>query len=212
MKKKVKVIMLPTEKATHIENREHPKEWHIWGDGSISYKGYITHLYIISDDEIKESDWYLSCISNIIINDNNLKSIEGDKKVIASTDESLGLPGIPDSFIKKYVEENGKVDEVLIEFTDSIFTCPNCGSNGYTGTFLEGGINCVNCKNKYTEHDKVFPLEPSIRKNNTIEILPNKTYTKKDFLDFIYWYRGTCFNVEGHSEEEVFEEWLKGND
>lgn len=36
-------------------------------------------------------------------------------KIIATTDSSLGLPGIPESFIKEYVAANGAIDEVALQ-------------------------------------------------------------------------------------------------
>lgn len=38
------------------------------------------------------------------------------RKVIASTDKSLGLPLIPQSFIEEYVQKQGKIDKVKIRF------------------------------------------------------------------------------------------------
>lgn len=39
-------------------------------------------------------------------------------KIVASSDKSLNLPQIPQSFIKQYVESGGSIDEVEIEYTD----------------------------------------------------------------------------------------------
>ena len=95
------------------------------------------HLYIISDDEIKEGDWTLcldeidSTVMNWNINQCVFKHIKKGnctqcKKIIATTDESLHIPFVTpgieeleiyeycilpkpsDSFIKKYIEEYNK--------------------------------------------------------------------------------------------------------
>lgn len=99
-------------------------------------------LYILSDEEIKDGDWVYedSSISKYIskvIKDNygNLyhfretnipiyhsgrhKSNHSAKKIVASTDTSLNIPEIPQSYIKYYVgvnNENGKpVDYIELE-------------------------------------------------------------------------------------------------
>jgi len=38
-------------------------------------------------------------------------------KIEATTDQSLNFPLIPQSFIEKYVEEQGKIDEAMINMT-----------------------------------------------------------------------------------------------
>lgn len=70
------------------------------------------HLYFTSSEEIKEGDWYYSSILNQVL----LKGTSKDKhpKIVASTDPSLGLPSIPQSFIKQYVAGNGKIDKVRL--------------------------------------------------------------------------------------------------
>ena len=149
--KKAKVIMLPTNKPSKL------------GDLA-TYKGYslakvikeginpkdstvqFWNLYIISDDEIKEGDWF---ISNKEIHQYRgdiipeiLKS--GYRKIIATTDESLyfkdtnknpkqymgsymsmslgeNLPQPSQQFIQKYIEEYNKgreIKEVLVEYEE----------------------------------------------------------------------------------------------
>lgn len=68
IKRKAKVVMLPTEKATNLfiqkskliftrTATEHGRNNLVKMWNSAGYQGQ--HLYIISDDEIKESDWYI---------------------------------------------------------------------------------------------------------------------------------------------------------
>jgi len=69
------------------------------------------HIHFISDEEIKVGDIVFnseySQYSIETIDDESCPLI-GDKKIIASTDKSLGLPLIPDVFINQYINENGK--------------------------------------------------------------------------------------------------------
>jgi len=138
--KKHGVVMLPTEKASefgiHMNGSLcfHPKaKWNL----------NITphHLYILSEEEIKEGDWYYTPIKRSIEQCvNKLLIIKGGSndvvqlKIIATTDTSLRIGGntgrrengisipIPqpsESFIQKYVEKYNKgeqITEVMVEY------------------------------------------------------------------------------------------------
>lgn len=169
MKKKCKVVALPTEKESKIfcytnspftsRNRygyvnKFKKDVIAYGeempttlvDCSPSFQvketdGYFVNLYIISEDEIKVGDYtiYDSCEKDIIAkcieikkgsypyiisyngNENPVNSNQA-KKVVATTDEQLGLPLIPEQFIKEYSEKGG-ISEVMceVEQRDSVF-------------------------------------------------------------------------------------------
>ncbi len=138
MKKEFKIIMLPTQKSNNVGDivmRPSDKRLAIiniltTGD---SQETINQHLYVISDDEIKEGDWYYNSQVNIIIQTTKdtidkvggLRVFERScKKIIATTDKSLKiddrdynslgksnlmpLPQIPESFIKHYIEEYNK--------------------------------------------------------------------------------------------------------
>lgn len=96
-------------------------------------------MYLVSEDEIKEGEpfYHERCkrvfiaTKDDIINFNRVwndyhKHGESKlssptkpywKKIVASTDNSLGLQDIPETFIKHYVECNGSIDAVKIELT-----------------------------------------------------------------------------------------------
>ena len=92
------------------------------------------HLYILSNEEIKEGDWYIDDINTIrqsITSDKDYWAVRQDyKKIIATTNTSLyvpitqdkpfdELPQPSDSFIKKYIEEYNKgnvITKVLVEY------------------------------------------------------------------------------------------------
>lgn len=94
--------------------------------GDIQY-----HLYLVSDREIKKGDWFVRwCIGNAMLSIPGawfLLQQTADKShvtlipkpvmklVEGSTDKSLGLPLIPQSFVEKYVEAQGKIDKVKLE-------------------------------------------------------------------------------------------------
>lgn len=101
MKKKVKVVMFPTVKNTNA----------LWWSGQNLYlkgpedpsRGELYHLYLLSDDEIRVGDWFVSeprstihkctaIFENNIIDDSwenreNVEITKNDcKKIIATTD------------------------------------------------------------------------------------------------------------------------------
>ena len=114
MKKQVKVVMLPTEKASDLllciksytEHINTPAEnSDIKGNLRLGYGKYVDkefyqpqNLYFLSDEEIKEGDWvYLNNgIGNYIfsVSNKNINAIMTNptsKKIIATTDESLSI-------------------------------------------------------------------------------------------------------------------------
>ena len=161
--KRVKVVMLPTnEKAGlgSIYKRIKDDEIGLIDDFDKIGNLYINknpnvqssnsnfeaqHLYIISNDEIKEGDWYIWMDNKTICKaegmlmtiNNHLKNGHV-KKIIATTDDSLGfsfkvnygasttttftsLPQPSQQFIKKYVESYNKgeiITNVLVEYEE----------------------------------------------------------------------------------------------
>jgi len=155
MKKKHPVVILPTEDKSHIylvhkTNRlgyvtgKYPEDLKQFPQTVEETRNQ--HLYILSDDEIKEGDWVLfkygdnpntaedvlQCIKTkgeYLYHKDGNTGLDMCKKIIATTDKSLyttigeyynaynkELPQIPESFIKEFVKSNGKIDEVEVEY------------------------------------------------------------------------------------------------
>ena len=143
--KKAKVVMLPTNQKSRLFKGGESLNYlsHAVDDG----EGWRSpqHLYIISDDEIKESDYCYSYKTNKIVkatcdvSKKANKNIGFWKKVIATTDNSLQwldesernyelarpnglwkcLPQPSQQFIQKFVEEYNKgnvITDVLVEY------------------------------------------------------------------------------------------------
>ena len=116
------VVMLPTEnsKAPLVVDDD-DKSLHLTYElfrnkGNAVQDITYQHLYITSDEEIKEGDWIINKPSN---KPHQVKDIsylyESDKKIIATTDKSLiGVPQIPQSFVEQFVKADG-IDKVLVE-------------------------------------------------------------------------------------------------
>jgi len=95
------------------------------------------HLYILSDDEIKEGDWVYERVMNCIMQigkDVSLKRCQKSllvNKIIATTDQSLklncyqlldfitqcSLPKPSNEFIQEFCKKDG-IDEVIVEYEE----------------------------------------------------------------------------------------------
>ena len=126
-KMKVKVVMLATEKSKIYRH----DEGFLWCSTTLEYKKTThaspQHLYFLSNEEIQVGDYYCAIGMRTDKHGINLCDTERlkeicntmsftTKKVVATTDTSLNLPLIPQEFIQEYVESNGNIDEVFVEF------------------------------------------------------------------------------------------------
>jgi len=149
MWERCKVVILPTEEKATFDNLAIALEEPFNCLSSIK-KGNLSlvnlselsgwkpqHLYILSDDEIKEGDWFYDIFSESIKKCFEIPPLEDAAyKIIASTDPSLYtkinpstqrvnelnpylLPSPSQSFIEKYVSEYNKgniITEVMVEY------------------------------------------------------------------------------------------------
>ncbi len=125
------VVMLPTEKAENClyisSNKLNYHRGHLTQDYIKNIlNGKSCHLYIISDDEIKEGDyvqWLTGGIYHFtkggeisyLVKKGRISEL---KKVVATTDKFLGLPLIHDSFLPPYIKsynDGKKITEVDLE-------------------------------------------------------------------------------------------------
>lgn len=188
MFKKCKVVMLPTEKASNM--------W--WSGQKLYNKGPeqprtpYQHLYIISDDVIKEDDWLYNLQTKNVrqcfsIERSRLVYNEYDKKIIATTDKLLaGIKHIQWSkdLESKYDFEKGYPKEYYLPQPSQ--------------SFIEKYIEQYNNQNIITdvmvEYEGIEwldrPLEyfPKINlKDNTITIKRIKdTFTRKEVIELLH--------------------------
>ena len=222
MYKKCKVAILATGNASKLFIR---KDSNKLDQGTISTdKIHLSttnqHLYILSDDEIKEGDW---CCHNNITNDkyqiiqctpsNKVSIQEHWKKIIATTDSSLiirinhvgireedymdlSLPSIPKLFIDSYVSEynkGNKIEEVMVEYDEHYNTgLVDCGDPD----LWDSGYS-----------DYTLKLNP----NNTIIIKTIKTsWTREEVIMLLN--RATEYVAHYDRDEDMsFDEWIESN-
>lgn len=128
-KLKCKVVMLPTpeKEVGAILSQKRLDDSVVLYTGPHSTRNTAVlknyHLYFISNREIKEGDFGLHCLPEKETNYTIVKCTKGNavsiqewwRNIEATTNPSLGLPIIPQSFVEKYVAEQGKIKEVMIE-------------------------------------------------------------------------------------------------
>lgn len=138
--KRAKVVRLSTTNDSNIYLK--PQNGHLVIVTDTRVKRYVTtfnfpkqHLYIISDDEIKEGDWFYNIHSKIVGRAAfDFGKDDLAKKVIATTDTSLYIHQketvslservfylfqSSQQFIEKYIEEYNKgnvITDVLVEY------------------------------------------------------------------------------------------------
>ena len=208
--KKAKVVMLPTNEPSKIGNlatyqkrslAKVIKEGINPKDSTLQF----WNLYIISDDEIKEGDWYyckrlnkiFQAIKGITYN------IEGNEhKIIATTNESLRtnykennhqplskynyiLPKPSDSFISKYIEEYNKgnvISDVEVEYDKATYN--KWLENGASPVFDTLKVNPDNTIN-------IKPIKDSWSREEVkqlMELAYNEGYsTNGDVIDIDKW-------------------------
>lgn len=86
--------------------------------GNISLdKAFYIHIYIVAYDEVKFGD---IIYENDVIFKVNFSDFKSKKygKVIATNNKNLSLPRLSSDFLKFYEDKNGKVDEVLVNYSE----------------------------------------------------------------------------------------------
>ena len=96
----------------------------------IEYYFEPQHLYIISNKDKKNGEefrklakignWYIDKDNKICLYQDSVPSYHylNAKLILATTDPSLKLPRLLNSFLLKYTKERGKINEILVEFEE----------------------------------------------------------------------------------------------
>lgn len=129
MKKKCKVVVISAnEKANSLKGYKDKslispfKNSYIDSNSKVEEELSHFHLYIISDAEIKEGDWYCNIVNNTINQCKHSEQyFENEFKVIATTNKLFNLPQPSQSFVTKFIEEwnkGNKITEVMVEYEE----------------------------------------------------------------------------------------------
>lgn len=194
---KAKVHMLPTEDSMsspfYVDKHNNIYEW---GE-DLKASGTPQHLYITTDEEIKEGDWYLATI--ISHNGEEIKPLQwsvGSKpcaeqplgvKIIATTDDLVTgkvhigiLAGTTDGFTETYVSKipqdfieeyckAGGIDKVLVEYT----ACDRCN----VVDVACGKVDCRATRNGY----------PKLNQDGTLDVslVEEKMYSREEVVSLM---------------------------
>jgi hypothetical protein len=207
MKLKRNVVMLPTNDKANlfINNINSPL---LYDNNStlhrVLLRGRYHHIYITSDEEIKEGDW---CIQNgnylCRITCNQDRTQQGLKKIIATTDNltfddgynSWFIPSPSDGFIKKFIERYNAgtpITKIMVEYEEWPVL------ERITGT--EASFRTVVKK----------PLK--VDKNNCITITSIKeTWTREEVEKVIHAICGTMYKANTLYAPHTVQEWIDQN-
>lgn len=185
------IIMLPTENKENAKlaiSKNHENLISIFNKDDDKYNQWkCQHLYIISDEEIKEDGWVYSIITKDVFQLINTSTTgKWLNKIILTTDPSLNLPLIPNDFIELYIESynNGNViEDVIVEIV------------------INSGISMLDISDDYPFPDSYYikvsitPIKQSFTREEVIEILKQRhiaeskslVYNDVD-LDDIKWF------------------------
>ena len=202
MKQKKQIIMLPSEKPSQIimtggklfiYSAERPK--------SSIVDNSTQHLYILSDEEIKDGDWYYSIEFKVILQSEST-SIEGAvQKIIATTDPDLLSTG----------------DKAIIDYTfkDGIFEIPQHIIEVYVkNPFDEVEVEYEKTSSALSDYIQRRPInnkayyKPKLNQDGTlaVSLVEEKMYSREEVINL-------CENAfdEGSFREMDFDKWIKEN-
>ena len=218
--KRTKVVMLPTNQKANLSLDKY---------NSLFYGNYPKddslnqNLYFLSDEEIKEGDWYIDDTNSVrqsITSNEDYWTVRKDyRKIIATTDESLlfvkklpsneninlqkvtRLPQPSQSFLEKYVEAYNKgkqVKEVMVEYEWS--------PESKTLEELDRKLNRI----LYCSESSDNPYKLKIDLKNTITIRPIKdSFTLSEMkLAFLAGKEHAPLEGEG---DIYFNKWIEQN-
>ena len=209
MKHKIKVVMLPTQETQfrgilqripYYEGENFAPKLQINMSPTLQVKELLylkpQHVYFtVSQDvePIKEGDWYyesehrriLKC--NTDVQERAVNTWVDCRKIIATDDKSLGLNGIPQSFIEEYCKVGG-IDEVLLEYVVTNRCCGRCD-----GVVDLCWVDQECDKHNVTDCLECFPLKGNVSSlklnpDNTVNItaVEEKMYSRKEIDKWKY--------------------------
>lgn len=191
-----KVIPLFTKDATRLARREYlgreDKYKYVLFDELEPYDETTfrnQHLYICSDDNIKEEDYFYDMVKVRKCKGISMEYIDFEdggfcsrpsicKKIIATTDKSLNLPEIPEQFLKEFCKKNG-IWEVEVEY-EYYKKCMECNT--------EYDISVNECNKTHNcDEQSIFIFDRLKLNNNTINIKTIKqTWTRDEVEQLLH--------------------------
>ena len=219
--------MLPTEKASDLlldafgrlhESKYYGKPWesiagedkhqflHVisidkeeWNPGDSIYTTNVPVETIKGIDKEYSTQPGYEWLITVEGNGNQYKPCEIHGKIVASSDPSLGLPRLSEDFIKAYVNKQGQIAEVMIEYEKHMDADPR-----WQPTYQNPDDPPV-----------VTWYAVKLRDDNTVIVSPARTFTEDkvrkalhDGIDFGISKMGVVTNSQ---ENDFIQKWLDQN-
>lgn len=198
IKKKCSITMLPTEKARKIGLYSNSNELVLTHDKLASIPVY-QELYILSDEEIKPSEWYVN--TNVLFkaddkfdSGNNPNVNKNNKRVLATTDNSLTIEGYDSSdesanvkiklpqpspqFVETYIKSFNKgniISEVMVEYECYGFVTKTHEDLFRVKTDSNNFISITKIKNSWSREEVI-----SLIKNALTHFMPMNNHLEEE--------------------------------
>lgn len=170
------------------------------------------HIYFISNNPIKEGNWFYNTHSKrvekctlIILKPKSSSTRDVLFKIEATTDSSLGLSLIPQSFIEEYIKEEGNIKEVELSLIIDLDNPPE----GYY-TYIPSGKYSYDepylMKQLLTNPDKEPNYKLLLNSNNEVIIHKSKeSWNREEIKKLIQLYETTYIsgNIDKWIEENL---------
>ena len=198
MKKLCNTVLLSTDGKTNMYKFKETNNLILSNHPDQKNEAEPQHLYILSDDEIKEGDWYYATDTHVIgiAQFSDLDRIfDGPfgftyKRIIGSTDRSLNLPSPELLFIRYFIRQyniGSLITKVMVEYE----------IKGWAKELVEYA-------HEPSELHKTLKLEP----DNTIRIsLVKELWSREEVIQLLHQY-----DLSGCSDSNIeFTEWIASN-
>jgi hypothetical protein len=236
-KKRCKVVMLPTDKAS--ASIAYSKQENAYVVASklrlleITQGFEVTslwswhHLYITSDDKIESGDWCLffwdgnkegelgqiGSEPQQYFPENGHTLNKNLRKIIATTDSKLKLPQPSQSFIEEYCRKGG-IDEVDVEYevTPSLKTGDNYNIGGEVREVTDVWLGTNNAWYVSTPNNHAWScpieLKPKVNSDNTINIHPIEEKMYSE-TELIQFVLDNRFRIDSDTTIQEIISWIK---
>jgi hypothetical protein len=216
MRKKCKIIMLPTNNEEHSLILKHTGVLFVQTE-SKSFSGEKYDLYILSDDKITKDNYYLTDAGIFRCSgDETDRELSKFDKIIATTDTNL--------------LEHCRGVHRIGEGCNLGFNCiyPNCRPGKIEDNFVIDYVEFFNdgkpLKEVYVTYDLtpndsglrdggIGKLTPTLRSDKTVIISPysEKTYSRDDLKKLWDNHPGVEYMVGTTLSDTLFDKWVKEN-
>ena len=225
--------LIPTDKPSRLSILNSGK-LNFGAEAMSSSNSKLQHIYITSDEEIKEGDWFLTDDKRVEKCAPDWRAREWHKKIILTTDQELiadGVQAIDDEFLEWFVK-NPSCEEIEIEDWYSIYlSCcqskEQCSCNKKRiiipkqvtkqGTMSEAIKQVISNQLKQERLEEAFEFWSDRQSSyDELDILrfgakwqQERSYSEEEVrkisLDFFYHW----WNAKGSNTEQGFDEWFE---